>query len=75
MCDKIGDFFNDIMNEWTKLYSELEAISILVLIFGGLSDECRGCLGALDGTYMDVTVPEEDKSRYEQEIVKYQPTS
>ncbi|KAL4344305.1 hypothetical protein AHAS_Ahas11G0165100 [Arachis hypogaea] len=24
----------------------------------------KGCLGALDGTYIDVTVPEEDKSRY-----------
>ncbi|XLU30774.1 hypothetical protein S245_066840, partial [Arachis hypogaea] len=23
-----------------------------------------GCLGALDGTYIDVTVSEEDKSRY-----------
>ncbi|XP_025678907.1 protein ALP1-like [Arachis hypogaea] len=24
----------------------------------------KNCLGALDGTYIDVTVPEEDKSRY-----------
>ncbi|XLR43821.1 hypothetical protein S83_028481, partial [Arachis hypogaea] len=23
-----------------------------------------GCLGALDGTYIDVTVPKSDKSRY-----------
>ncbi|XLR18967.1 hypothetical protein S83_046879, partial [Arachis hypogaea] len=32
---------------------------------GGLSDEYRGYLGALDGIYIDVTVPEEDKSRYQ----------
>ncbi|XLU57676.1 hypothetical protein S245_052324, partial [Arachis hypogaea] len=24
----------------------------------------KGCLGALDGTYIDVTVPKSDKSRY-----------
>ncbi|KAL8484471.1 hypothetical protein ACS0TY_026958 [Phlomoides rotata] len=37
---------------------------MLELKFSPLGEESQGCLGALDGTLIDVTVPEIDKARY-----------
>ncbi|XP_016199600.1 uncharacterized protein LOC107640603 [Arachis ipaensis] len=54
------------------LRSVLRVQSILFAKADPVSEDCvdprwkwfKGCLGALDGTYIDVTVPKSDKSRY-----------
>ncbi|XLR57577.1 hypothetical protein S83_008249, partial [Arachis hypogaea] len=36
----------------------------LLEVQGGLNEDGHGCLGALDGTYIEVTVPESEKAKY-----------
>ncbi|MED6216203.1 hypothetical protein PIB30_116563 [Stylosanthes scabra] len=64
--ETISRYFNKVLSSVIRVQSLLFAKADPVL------DDCidprwkwfKGCLGALDGTYTDVTVSEEDKSRY-----------
>ncbi|KAL4380702.1 hypothetical protein AHAS_Ahas04G0059900 [Arachis hypogaea] len=64
--ETISKYFNKILSSVISVQSLLFAKPIPV------PDDCidpqwkwfKNCLGALNGTYIDVTVPEEDKSRY-----------
>ncbi|XLR07595.1 hypothetical protein S83_035533, partial [Arachis hypogaea] len=64
--ETISRYFNKV------LYSVIRVQSLLFAKAVPVPDDFidprwkwfKGCLGALDGTYIDVTVPEEDKSRY-----------
>ncbi|KAL8549233.1 hypothetical protein ACS0TY_008181 [Phlomoides rotata] len=62
----IHTYFHNVLRAVLKLHEVLLAKPSLV------TDDCthlswkhfKGCLGALDGTLIDVTVPETDKARY-----------
>ncbi|XLR22851.1 hypothetical protein S83_050751 [Arachis hypogaea] len=64
--ETISKYFNKVLTSVICVQSLLFAKPVPV------PDDCidprwkwfKNCLGALDGTYIDVTVPEEDKSRY-----------
>ncbi|XLR67407.1 hypothetical protein S83_018079 [Arachis hypogaea] len=64
--ETISRYFNKVLSSVIHVQSLLFAKAVPV------PDDCidprwkwfKGCLGALDGTYIDVTVPEKDKSRY-----------
>ncbi|XP_016196118.1 uncharacterized protein LOC107637196 [Arachis ipaensis] len=64
--ETISRYFNKVLSSVIRVQSLLFAKAVPV------PDDCidprwkwfKGCLGALDGTYIDVTVPEKDKSRY-----------
>ncbi|KAL8555924.1 hypothetical protein ACS0TY_003659 [Phlomoides rotata] len=69
LCDLLGTL-GSLSNSSTLSYLEIE---FLVLSrTSAITDECtdprwkcfKGCLGALDGTYIDARVPEVDKLRY-----------
>ncbi|MED6181707.1 hypothetical protein PIB30_118851 [Stylosanthes scabra] len=64
--ETVSKFFNKVLRAVIRVQSLLFVKSTPV------EEDCtnptwkkfKGCLGALDGTYIEVTVPESDKSRY-----------
>ncbi|KAL8526191.1 hypothetical protein ACS0TY_015421 [Phlomoides rotata] len=61
LCDLLGDLGG--LSNFKHVMSVQEKVSMFLSILAHHTKN-RGCLGALDGTYIEAKVPEVDKTRY-----------
>ncbi|KAL0307946.1 UNVERIFIED_CONTAM: hypothetical protein Sangu_2488200 [Sesamum angustifolium] len=59
---KLGTFTGGLSS--TKRVTIAEQVAMFLSVIAHHKKNCVGCLGALDGTFIDVRVPEHDKGRY-----------